>query len=66
MRSSGAPRWTQLDLEELRRFSDLFGADVHAGADASRPRCGARSVIGGTAPEAVRQALAQARALVEG
>ena len=55
----------QLDLEELRRFSDLFAADVHQAltVDASLR---ARSVVRGTAPEAVRQALAPARALVEG
>jgi argininosuccinate lyase len=55
----------QLDLEELRRFSDLFGADVHQ-ALTVEASLRARSVVGGTAPEAVRQALAQARALVEG
>jgi len=55
----------QLDLEELRRFSDLFAADVHQ-ALTVEASLRARSVVGGTAPEAVRQALAQARALVEG
>jgi argininosuccinate lyase len=52
-----------LALDELRRFSDLIGGDVHQAltVDASLR---ARAVAGGTAPEAVRQALALARALV--
>ena len=49
-----------LTLEELRVFSPLMGADVHAvltpeGSVASR------SHIGGTAPESVRAAIARAR-----
>jgi argininosuccinate lyase len=55
----------QLELEELRRFSDLFSADVHQ-ALTVEASLRARSVVGGTAPDSVRQALAQARALVEG
>jgi argininosuccinate lyase len=54
----------QLDLDELRRFSDLFGTDVQQ-ALTVEASLRARSVVGGTAPEAVRQALAQARLLVE-
>jgi argininosuccinate lyase len=50
----------ELSLEELRVFSPLIGADVHAvltpeGSVASRRH------IGGTAPDAVRAAIAQAR-----
>ena len=53
----------QVSLDELRRFSDLIGADVHQAltVDASLR---ARAVTGGTAPDAVRRALAQARELV--
>jgi argininosuccinate lyase len=52
----------QLALDELQRFSDRFAADVHRAltVDASLR---ARAVTGGTAPEAVRRALAQAREL---
>jgi argininosuccinate lyase len=55
----------QLTLDELRRFSDLFSADVHQ-ALTVEASLRARAVVGGTAPDSVRQALAQARALVEG
>jgi argininosuccinate lyase len=50
-------------LDELRRFSELIERDVHQAltVDASLR---ARAVSGGTAPEAVRRALAQARELV--
>ncbi len=52
-----------LTLPELRRFSELFDADVTRvlSVDASLR---ARAVTGGTAPEAVRRALETARALV--
>jgi argininosuccinate lyase len=52
-----------LTLEELRRFSPLIEKDVHAAltVDAS---LAARNVTGGTAPDAVRRALADARRLV--
>ncbi|MBI4638339.1 MAG: argininosuccinate lyase [Candidatus Rokubacteria bacterium] len=52
-----------LGIDEFRRFSDLFEADVKAAisVDASLR---ARGVAGGTAPEAVREALALARRLV--
>ena len=52
-----------LPLETLRRFSPLIEADVSRAltVDASLR---ARSVTGGTAPEAVQRALAQARALI--
>jgi argininosuccinate lyase len=50
-------------LETLRRFSPLIEADVSQAltVDASLR---ARSVSGGTAPEAVQRALVQARALI--
>ncbi|MEX2147665.1 MAG: argininosuccinate lyase [Candidatus Rokuibacteriota bacterium] len=53
-----------LGVEALKRFSPLIEADVsHAlTVDASLR---ARAVAGGTAPEAVRRALAQARALID-
>ena len=53
----------EMTLEELRGFSPLIGADVHAAltVDAS---LAARAVTGGTAPEAVARALAAARRLV--
>jgi argininosuccinate lyase len=52
-----------ITLDELRRFSPLIEKDVHAAlsVDAS---LAARNVAGGTAPEAVRRALADARRLV--
>jgi len=52
-----------LTLGELRRFSELFEADVTGvlSVDASLR---ARAVTGGTAPEAVRRALETARGLV--
>jgi argininosuccinate lyase len=53
----------QLGLDELRQFSDRFGEDVH-GALTVEASLRARAVVGGTAPEAVRRALAHARALV--
>jgi argininosuccinate lyase len=55
----------QLGLDELHRFSDRFTADVHQ-ALTVEASLRARAVTGGTAPEAVRQALAQARGLVRG
>jgi argininosuccinate lyase len=55
----------QLGLDELHRFSDRFAADVHQ-ALTVEASLRARAVTGGTAPEAVRQALAQARGLVGG
>ncbi len=53
----------QLGLDELHRFSDRFTTDVHQ-ALTVEASLRARAVTGGTAPEAVRQALAQARGLV--
>jgi argininosuccinate lyase len=52
-----------MTLDELRGFSPLIGADVHAAltVDAS---LAARAVTGGTAPEAVARALAAARQLL--
>ena len=53
----------QVPLDELRRFSELFTADVHQ-ALTVEASLRARAVSGGTAPDAVRRALAQARELV--
>jgi argininosuccinate lyase len=53
----------QLSLDELRRFSDRFAEDVH-GALTVEASLRARAVVGGTAPDAVRRALDQARDLV--
>ena len=55
----------ELTLAELERFSPLIGADVHA-ALTVEASLRARAVSGGTAPEAVARALAQARALLGG
>jgi argininosuccinate lyase len=52
-----------LPLEALRRFSPLIDADV-ADALSVDASLRARAVTGGTAPEAVTRALAQARALL--
>ncbi|MBI4247852.1 MAG: argininosuccinate lyase [Candidatus Rokubacteria bacterium] len=52
-----------LGLDELRRFSDLFGPDVKA-AITVEASLRARAVTGGTAPDAVRRSLELARALV--
>jgi argininosuccinate lyase len=52
-----------LGLEELRGFSALFGEDVKA-AVTVEASLRARAVTGGTAPDAVRQALALARSLL--
>jgi argininosuccinate lyase len=49
-----------LSLDELRRFSDRFGADV-AAALSVEASLRARAATGGTAPEAVRRALGLAR-----
>jgi argininosuccinate lyase len=54
-----------LPLEELRRFSSLIGEDVH-GALTVEASLAARAVVGGTAPDAVKQQLETARALVAG
>jgi argininosuccinate lyase len=50
-----------LPLEDLRRFSPLIGRDVYA-ALTVEASLRARAAVGGTAPEAVRQQLAQVRA----
>jgi argininosuccinate lyase len=52
-----------LPLDTLRRFSPLIDADV-SGALTVDASLRARAVTGGTAPEAVQRALAQARALI--
>ena len=54
----------ELTLDELQSFSPVIGADVH-GAITLEASLGARNVIGGTAPEAVRHQLALARKLIE-
>ncbi|HKW93689.1 MAG TPA: argininosuccinate lyase [Methylomirabilota bacterium] len=53
-----------LPLEELRQFSELIGRDVYA-ALTVEASLRARSVQGGTAPEAVRHQLAQVKAWLE-
>ena len=52
-----------LPLEELRALSPLIGRDVYP-ALTVEASLRARSVIGGTAPDAVRQQLAHAKALL--
>jgi argininosuccinate lyase len=52
-----------ISLEELRRFSPLIEPDVHA-AITVQASLRARSVLGGTAPDAVRRSLDIARRLV--
>lgn len=52
-----------LPADELRRFSPLFGDDVHV-AITVEASLRARATTGGTAPDAVRRALALARTLV--
>jgi argininosuccinate lyase len=59
---AGAPL-DALPVETLRRFSPLIEADVRD-ALTVEASLRARAVTGGTAPEAVRRALAQARALL--
>jgi argininosuccinate lyase len=53
----------EMSLDELRGFSPLIGADVHATLSVEASLA-ARAVTGGTAPEAVARALAAARQLV--
>jgi len=53
----------QLDVSEYKRFSPLFGEDVHSITVESS--LAARDVTGGTAPKQVKQALAAARKLIE-
>jgi argininosuccinate lyase len=53
-----------LPLEELRRLSPLFGPDFRE-AVSVEASLAARNVYGGTAPEAVARALAEARVLLE-
>jgi argininosuccinate lyase len=57
-------RLDALPLEDLRRLSPLFGPDFRE-AVSVEASLAARSVYGGTAPEAVTRALAEARALLE-
>ncbi len=54
----------QLDIKEYQQFSSHFGEDVLKITVASS--LAARDVPGGTAPERVRQALAEARELIAG
>jgi argininosuccinate lyase len=51
-----------LPLEEFKGFSPLFAADVF-GALSVEAALQARSVVGGTSPDAVRRALAEAKTL---
>ncbi len=51
-----------LPLEEFGRFSPLFAADVF-GVISVEAALRARSVVGGTSPDAVRRALSEAKAL---
>ncbi len=51
-----------LSMEELTRFSPLFAADVFQ-AISVEASLRARAAIGGTSPEAVRRALAEAKTL---
>jgi argininosuccinate lyase len=53
----------EMSVEELRGFSPLIGADVHA-ALSVEASLAARAVTGGTAPEAVARAVAAARRLM--
>ena len=53
----------ELGLDELRRACPLIGDDVHD-AISVEASLRARAAVGGTAPEAVRSQLAEARALV--
>jgi argininosuccinate lyase len=53
----------ELSVDELRRFSPLFDADVRD-AVTLEASLRARAVIGGTAPAAVRETLALARTLI--
>ena len=54
-----------LSVEQLRQFSELFETDA---LQALQPEAvmGARRSRGGTAPEAVREQIARARALLGG
>jgi argininosuccinate lyase len=58
-------RLEDLPLDELRALSPLFGPDFRQ-AVTVEASLAARSVYGGTAPEAVQRALAEARALLAG
>jgi argininosuccinate lyase len=52
-----------LGLEEFRRFSPLIDTDVHA-AITVEASLGARAAVGGTAHEAVKRQVAEARELL--
>jgi len=55
--------FAQLSLNEFKEFSSLFGEDVHSVTVESS--LAARNITGGTAPEQVRRALADARKILE-
>jgi argininosuccinate lyase len=55
---------SQLSVEELAAFSPLVGPDVH-GVLTAEGSAASRTHIGGTAPEAVRAAIARARKRVQ-
>jgi argininosuccinate lyase len=52
--------WAALPLEQLKKFSPLFEADLYA-ALTPEAALAARSVHGGTSPERVREAVAAAK-----
>jgi argininosuccinate lyase len=55
--------FAQLSISEYKKFSTLFGKDVHSITVESS--LAARNVIGGTAPGQVKKALARARRIIE-
>ena len=57
-------RLEALPLEDLQALSPLFGLDFRE-AVSVEASLAARNVYGGTAPEAVARALAEARGLLE-
>ena len=62
--STAASRLEALPLEDLHALSPLFGPDFRE-AVSVEASLAARNVYGGTAPEAVAAALAEARGLLE-
>jgi argininosuccinate lyase len=56
--------WTALPLEQLKKFSPLFDADLYA-ALTPEAALAARAVHGGTSPERVREAVAAAKKRLE-
>lgn len=56
--------FAELSIDEYKKFSPLFDEDVRKISIESS--LAARDVLGGTAPERVKQALAEARDIIEG